>query len=163
MAEFIRSSIVYLRAFFAALLSAEIVCIFALPSAFPLCGVLRGGDEDVSKKSGVYTLYSASSSGSFTENPDFLQLFAVRGEAAVYEFSAENAAAREGILSAVSKELHAEVRFTEETGGAISYYCYSDKIGAARAKKIGDCFVNLQVVFRGGEAILGVPLVFGGY
>ena len=122
----------------------------------------RGG-EGGSKKRGGYTLYSASSSGCFTDNPDFLQLFSVRGEAAVYEFSVENSASREEILNAVSKKLNAEVRFTEEAGGAVSYYCYSDKIGAARAKKIGDCFVNLQVVFRGGETILGVPLVFGGY
>ena len=87
----------------------------------------------------------------------------MRGEAAVYEFSAENSASREEILNAVSKKLNAEVCFTEEACGAVSYYCYSDKIGAARAKKIGNCFVNLQVVFRGGETILGVPLVFGGY
>ena len=87
----------------------------------------------------------------------------MRGEAAVYEFSAENSASREEILNAVSKKLNAEVRFTEEAGGAVSYYCYSDKIGAARAKKIGDYFVNLQVAFRGGETILGVPLIFGGY
>ena len=146
MAEFIRSAIVYLRALFAALLSAALVGIFALPFAFPLGGVFRGG-EGVSKKRGVYTLYSASSSGCFTDNPDFLKLFAVRGEAAVYEFSAENSASREEILNAVSKKLNAEVRFTEEAG----------------AKKIGDSFVNLQVVFRGGETILGVPLVFGGY
>lgn len=163
MAEFIRSAIVYLRALFAALLSAALVGIFALPSAFPLGRDFFGGGEGGSKKRGVYTLYSASSSGCFTDNPDFLQLFAVRGEAAVYEFSAENSASHEEILNAVSKKLNAEVRFTEEAGGAVSYYCYSDKIGAARAKKIGDCFVNLQVVFRGGETILGVPLVFGGY
>ena len=156
MAEFIRSAIVYLRALFAALLSAALVGIFALPFAFPLGGVFRGG-EGVSKKRGVYTLYSASSSGCFTDNPDFLQLFSVRGEAAVYEFSAENSASREEILNAVSKKLNAEVRFTEEAGGAVSYYC------AARAKKIGDYFVNLQVAFRGGETILGVPLIFGGY
>lgn len=162
MAEFIRSAIVYLRALFAALLSAALVGIFALPFAFPLGGFFRGG-EGGSKKRGVYTLYSASSSGCFTDNPDFLQLLAVRGEAAVYEFSAENSASREEILNAVSKKLNAEVRFTEEAGGAVSYYCYSDKIGAARAKKIGNCFVNLQVVFRGGDTILGVPLVFGGY
>lgn len=134
MAEFIRSAIVYLRALFAALLSAALVCIFALPFAFPLGGVFRGG-EGGSKKRGVYTLYSASSSGCFTDNPDFLQLLAVRGEAAVYELSAENSASREEILNAVSKKLNAEVRFTEEAGGAVSYYCYSDKIGAARAKK----------------------------
>ena len=89
MAEFIRSAIVNLRALFAALLSAALVGIFALPFAFPLGGVFRGG-EGGSKKRGVYTLYSASSSGCFTDNPDFLQLFSVRGEAAVYEFSAEN-------------------------------------------------------------------------
>ena len=131
MAEFIRSAIVYLRALFAALLSAALVGIFALSFAFPLGGVFRG-DEGGSKKSGVYTLYSASSSGCFTDNPDFLQLLAVRGEAAVYEFSAENSASRAEILNAVSKKLNAEVRFTEEAGGAVSYYCYSDKIGAAR-------------------------------
>lgn len=163
---FIRSFCIKARAFFAIFLSAALAGAVAIPLFFPLCGA---GDETAGalvrkENGGVYTLYSSSSSGAFTKSLHLSEILCVRGEAAVYELTnAGDDRAREAALSEILSEFRARVLFTERTENAVSYYCYSSKIGSARAKKIGENMVNLHAVFRGDEAILGVPLVFSGY
>ena len=183
MLWFIRSFCIKARAFFAAFLSAALACAVAIPLFFPLCGAGVRGNIGTSGTSGangagnetagamirkeiggVYTLYSSSSSGAFTKSLRLSEILCVRGEAAVYELTnADGDEAREAALNEILNEFRARVLFTERTENAVSYYCYSSKIGSARAKKIGGNMVNLHAVFRGDEAVIGVPLVFSGY
>ena len=87
MCGFLRYFCIRLGAFFALFLSLALACALALPLLFPLSGVGARDKNDASatlarkKDGGVYTLYSASSSGVFTKVFDLSELLSVRGEA----------------------------------------------------------------------------------
>ena len=173
MCGFLRYVGIRLRAFFALFLSLALACALALPLLFPLSGLSGAGARDENnasatlarkKNGGVYTLYSASSGGTFTKVFNLSELLSVRGEAAAYEMTGtDEVCAREASLNEILEEFSADVRFKEQVKDVISYYCYSAKIGSARAKNLGGEMINLHVAFRNNEAIVGVPLIFCGY
>lgn len=170
MRGLLRYFCIRLRAFFALFLSLALACALALPLLFPLSGVGARDENDGSatlarkKNGGVYTLYSASSCGVFTKTFDFSELLSVRGEAAAYEMrGTDETLMREAALSEILEEFSASVRFKERAEGVTSYYCYSAKIGSARAENLGGEMINLHVALRKDEAIVGVPLIFCGY
>ncbi len=121
----------------------------------------------------AYYLYSASSQAEIKEALSLAELAHLKGESAVYVFgsadgeSAASAAYRgESCLAAeAAKELmasyRARVRFTEEVGGTVSYYCYSPLLKGGvilDGKKI-----NLHVAVRADSLAVGSPIIFGGY
>lgn len=170
MCGFLRYFCIRLGAFFALFLSLALACALALPLLFPLSGVGARDKNDASatlarkKDGGVYTLYSASSSGVFAKVFDLSELLSVRGEAAAYEITeTDEARAHEAALNEILEEFSASVRFKEQTENVTSYYCYSAKIGSARAKNLGGEMINLHVALSQNEAIVGVPLIFCGY
>ena len=57
----------------------------------------------------------------------------------------------------------AEIVFTEkfDEAGGISYYCYSPKL--KKPILLDGKFVNLHVVVKSEDIVLGSPIVFGGY
>ena len=55
----------------------------------------------------------------------------------------------------------AELVFTEEADGVISYYLRSPRLGACIRLKEGD--VNLHIAVRGDETAAGTPIIFGGF
>lgn len=170
MPNLIRSFCKKCSAFFALFLSAALACALAIPLIFPLSGAGMQAENGEAatfgrkKNGGIYTLYSASSSGVFTKALKLSDLLHVCGEAAVYGIDGtDENRAREAALNEILKEFAASVRFTEQAEQTVSYYCYSQKIGSARVKNLGGEAINLHVVIRGNEAVIGVPLIFSGY
>lgn len=61
----------------------------------------------------------------------------------------------------IIKEFNADIVFTERTDGGTSYYAYSPQI--AYKELIGGRVVNLHIFVAEGYAVLGSPLIYGGF
>lgn len=55
----------------------------------------------------------------------------------------------------------AEVRFTEQVGDVMSYYCYSPMLGEGIA--LCGSEINLHVAESAAQTVAGTPVIFGGY
>ena len=143
---------------FTAVSLAVISFPFFLPlSDFSFAG--NGGGKGGAERE--YALYSASSSAAFDTNPSLYEVLFIRGETVI--FRNKNQVESEKIKEAAIGKYKASVRFAETAGGKTSYYCYSPKIGEAKAKTIGGEKINLHIVTGEGEVRIGSPVVCGGY
>ncbi len=70
---------------------------------------------------------------------------------------------RGGVLESVLKTYGAAVQFVEEVDGVTSYYCYSPFF--ARKVFLQGRAVNLHIAVResDGAAVVGTPIIFGGF
>ena len=120
-----------------------LVCLFN-SSAFPL-----ESDKE-------YYLYSSSSQSLIVKTVDFADLPYVKGECARVETENGNA-----YLEKILAHYGAAVLKTERFDDGISYYCYSPKL---KNKLLVDgAAVNLHIVVKPTEVLLGTPVIFGGY
>ncbi len=103
-----------------------------------------------------YTFYSAENSSAHAVMSDSplkkLFLGEVKGESAVYGGDR---------YEEFSQKFGAELLFTEQAGGATSYYLYSPALGRGISVK-GET-VNLQIAVGGGRTVVGTPLIFGSW
>ena len=101
-----------------------------------------------------YYLYSFSSQANIVTDPTPLDLLFVTGESARIKTEEAN-------LDELLSFYDAKVLFTENVDGAVSYYCYSPKL---KSPVVLDCkSVNLHIIVKDKEIVLGSPVVFGGY
>ncbi len=132
-------------------LCALLFCLFACVSVekFPFLEGER-----------TYYLNGKSSQALMKPSLDFSDCFHVQGESVVVRLGNESG-------EAFAKELIAcydgEILLEERVGELTSYYAYSPKLGEGVV--IGGKKVNLHVAFalEKGEAVVGSPIIFGGY
>ncbi len=134
--------------------SATLSLLLSLGILFLLALFIAGG-LSVYKGERRYYLDSATSQGLCKENLSLLEIFRVRGES-VYIENAE-----EGFAEEVIKEFNAQVLWTEEVDGVLSYYCYSPRL--REGVMIGGRKVNLHIARSKQVCVLGSPIIFGGF
>ncbi len=117
------------------------VCLFSF-SAFPF---------ETEKE---YYLYSFSSQADIKKDPVPLDLLFVKGESVRIKTDEVN-------LDEWLSLYGAKVLFTENFDDGISYYCYSPKLKTPIL--LDDKSVNLHIIVKEKELVLGSPIVFGGY
>lgn len=111
--------------------------------------VFEGGES--------YELYLGDSSSAkvvSSENPalDKLLHAGVKGESVRYTGD---------LYETIRGRFHAELLFTEEAAGVVSYYLYSPMLGGGVL--LGGEAVNLHIAVGHGQTAAGTPLIFGGF
>ena len=101
-----------------------------------------------------YYLYSFSSQANIVNDPTPLDLLFVTGKSVRVETEEVN-------LDELLSHYGAKVLFTERLDGAVSYYCYSPKLKSPVV--LDGKSVNLHIIVKDKELVLGSPVVFGGY
>lgn len=126
---------------------AVAACLFLMYfSAFP------GGEKE-------YYLFSASSQAERKKTLSVGDLFAVRGESAVYV--ADSGRDSASIAKEIRERYAAEILFTETVGDTVSYYCHSSGLGEGII--LNGCLINLHIAVRTDSVAVGTPIIFGGY
>ncbi len=103
----------------------------------------------------TYYLRSASSQALIKTRLTPLDFPLVRGESV--RFSCDEAGLAERILA----NYEAELLFTEEVDGRLSYYAYSKKLQGGL--QVGAYFVNLHIAMKNSVCTVGSPIIFGGF
>ena len=111
-----------------------------------------------------YFLDSASSQGLQKNSLSLFDLARVKGECVQTELSAYadgRVLSKEEIAEEIAQKYQAEILFSEEVNGIISYYAYvsawSDGVWLYGQK------VNLHVAVGETNLSVGTPIIFGGY
>lgn len=125
----------------------------------------------------TYYLYSPSSQATAVSALELFELPFVKGESAVYVFEKpssdvqslsgfsdpeeENGTTVYEFKEEIIRVYRAQILFTEETEGLISFYGYSpllpDGIFLSGEK------INLHIAVRENRVAVGTPIIFGGY
>lgn len=105
----------------------------------------------------VFYLDSASSQGLMKSGLCLSDLPRIKGESVCFEHRESPRELAEKIL----KEYGAELVFTEEACGVLSYYGYSAKLGEPII--LTDRAVNLHVAVTESRIAVGTPIIFGGF
>ena len=101
-----------------------------------------------------YYLYSFSSQANIVNAPTPFDLLFVTGESVRLETEGIN-------LEELLSNYGAKVIFTENMDDSVSYYCYSPKLKSPVV--LDGKSVNLHIIVKDKEVVLGSPVVFGGY
>ena len=148
-----------IRLICAAAVAFCIALYFAAPLLFPLSAQPSGGTDRAKRE---YALYTPSSNATFVGKADFLDaLLRVKGESA--EWTESTAAEVRAAYERLKTHYSVRLTFTERIDGGTAYYCYAEKIGAAKAVCVNGFPVNLHVYIKDNGIKVGVPLIFGGY
>ncbi len=143
----------WLRNVYRFLVTAVCVCVVAL---FVWAGNLCKF-KDIDGKRTFY-VYSKSSQALAVENLRFEHLFSVQGESV--RFALGDKAGSE-VVAEIFARYQGAVCIEEEVDGVKSYYGYAPALGEYVA--VGGQAVNLHVAIRGGECVVGSPIIFGGF
>lgn len=140
-----------MKAVVAFVLSAVVFLFVAVlnTSAFPF---------EVKKE---YYLSSASSQAVIVNDLSIFELPFVRGESIRIDCTGESVQERETLVQDLLAKYKANVLKIEIYADGASYYCYSAKL--KQGISLDGKTVNLHVVVKNGEVILGTPIIFGGY
>lgn len=103
-----------------------------------------------------YYLYSPTSQACIVKKVGLSDLPYIKGECARVETGNS-----EEYLAKTIEKYAARVVKTEVFDGGKSYYCYSPKINWQTV--LDGETVNLHIVVKDGEILLGSPIIFGGY
>ncbi len=105
----------------------------------------------------TYFLDSPSSQALIKKELSLADLVRVKGECVSFEFEGTKSALSEKIL----RQYDAELQFTEEVEGVLSYYAYtplwSDGV------QINGHTVNLHIALSKTHCVVGTPIIFGGF
>jgi hypothetical protein len=106
----------------------------------------------------TFYLHSSSSWASQKSKLELLDLPFVTGESVMISVKGTDA-----LLGNVLETYGATLQFMEEVDGIRSYYCYSPCL--ARKIFLQGRAVNLHIAVRGddGVAVVGTPIIFGGF
>jgi len=129
--------------------------VVALCILLPVCLVNVSAFPTISKKE--YYLYSPSSQATVSEKISLIELPYIQGECARVE-TAEG----EEYAKTLFEKYGATLLKTEMFDDGVSYYCYSPKLKGGILLERG-AFVNLHIVVKETEVVVGTPIVFGGY
>ena len=108
----------------------------------------------------MFYLDSASSQSLLQDKISWLDFPRIRGESVRFSLQ-EKEGNGEEVLQSIMEKYHAEVLFSEEADGVISYYCYTDEwtdCVVLQGKK-----VNLHVAVSSLQCVVGAPIIFGGF
>jgi len=106
-----------------------------------------------------FYLYSASSQAIVKTQLSISDLNKIKGESV--SFLLAETESEDVVVDRVLKKYGASVRFIEENAGVVSYYCYTDKF--QNFIMLNGVEINLQIAIDGDRAVLGTPLIFGGF
>ena len=140
-----------------------ILTIFALA----VCGVFVLGlyvkrvikFEDLQGQRTFY-LDSTSSQSLLKEKISWLDFPRIRGESVCFSLQDKTQTAEE-ILHSIMEKYNAEILFSEEAEGVISYYAYTDEW--TDHVRVEDKKVNLHVALSATQCVVGSPIIFGGF
>ncbi len=131
-----------------AVVLACILCCF--------CLYFKGSDLGAIEGERTFYLHSASAWAEQKSSLCIFELPLVQGES-VECFIASG----EKFLEKTLEKYAAQVCFTECVNEILSYYCYSAKLGEGIV--LNGVAVNLHVAIQGGRAVVGTPIIFGGF
>lgn len=131
-----------------------VVSVFALIGFRVLC---------VSKLSNyvgerVFYLYTPSSQATIKSKLSLTDCFFVQGESVQFSLNGESGKKR---AEEIMQDLQAELVFTETAGGTQSFYAYSKKLG--KSVVINGKKINLHIAVAEDSAVVGTPIIFGGF
>ena len=106
--------------------------------------------------SATYFVHSPTCFAREKQTLSFTDLPFVQGEKVVYRVE-DGADFAQSVLSILS----ASVLWQEEVEGAICYYAAAESL--SRAVLVGGEKVNLHIVVKADEVVIGTPIIFGGY
>ena len=106
----------------------------------------------------TFYLYENSSCALQTERLSFAHSFKVRGESVCFDLEREE---KERVLKEIIDRYQAVVVFYEKTGDIESYYAYAPSLGQGVC--VEGKLINLHIVFGKTQAVVGTPIVFGGF
>ncbi len=105
----------------------------------------------------LFYLYSPSSQATIKPRLSILDCFFVQGESVRVSLDGDGARKAEEII----KQMQAELLFTEEAGGVLSYYAYAKNLGGGIV--VSGTKVNLHIAVADGRLVVGTPIIFGGF
>lgn len=137
--------------------------IAALFSLVLLLGVGVGNSVKLSELEGrkTYYLYSASSQAVIKSSIGLGDMPFLKGECVEVDGVFRSKAEENAFVDKVLARYGAVVCFVEKVQGVVSYYAYSPELYAGVRLK-GD-EVNLHIAVSEGRAVVGSPIIFGGY
>lgn len=106
----------------------------------------------------VFYLDSASSQGLRKEELSLRDFSRITGESVRFARGEETA---ESLALRIAQQYNAEVLFTEEAGGVISYYCYTSEW--EEGILVNGRLVNLHVAVSEIQCAVGTPIIFDGF
>lgn len=111
----------------------------------------------------VYYLCSASSQADVKAQLSFADLARLKGESAVYVFERTEGgfAGDAAVAEEIMRKYRAELCFTEDVCGTLSYYCYSPLLKGGI--ELNGRKINLHIAVREDALAVGSPIIFGGY
>jgi hypothetical protein len=112
----------------------------------------------------TYFLDSASSQGLRTQTLSLNDLTRVKGECVFTEISAYQGGrylTKEGIAQEIAKKYEANILFTEEIDGVVSYYAYTARW--QDGLYINGLKVNLHIAVGKVNLAVGTPIIFDGF
>ncbi len=125
------------------------LCVFACVCAFNLSAFPFEEDKE-------YYLYSASSQAKIVDAVKISDLPYIKGERVRVQ-TREG----EGFLQAALEKYAATILKTENFDDGVCYYCYSPKL--KNQMLLDGKVVNLHIVVKKSEVVMGTPIVFGGF
>ena len=133
------------------------VVALGLAGVLVCAGLVMKGSA-LSKTQGVrtYYLYSVSSLAGQVQAVKIWDLPFVTGESVQLSVADGQAFLEKTLL-----EYSATTLFVEESGGVVSYYCYSQLLPNRIA--LNGVMVNLHIALSGESAVVGTPIIFGGF
>lgn len=138
-----------------ALLATLFACVF--------CFCITSGNVcKLSKIEGKRTFYldSASSQSLRKSVLEFTDFFRVKGESVRFDLH-EISRNVQMLAREIAESYHAEILFVEETGGTLSFYCYTPWLyqGVCVQGKT----VNLHIAVSQTQCAVGSPIIFDGF
>lgn len=112
----------------------------------------------------IYFLDSASSQGLRKESLSVVDLTRIKGECVFTEISAYDGGrylTNEEIAEEIAHRYGAEILFTEEAGGVVSYYAYTARW--QDGLYINGVKVNLHIAVGKVNLAVGAPIIFDGF
>ena len=108
-----------------------------------------------------YYLSSASSQSLIKSELSLSDLPLLRGESVRVSLEGETANSQQAYLNELLEVYKATILKMETCEDGISYYCYSARL--RQGVSLDGVTVNLHIVVKDREMVVGTPLVFGGY
>ena len=105
----------------------------------------------------TFYLQSASSQSLIKQTLSFKDLPCLTGESVTFTLQEE----KEEALREILRLYEAEILFTEEACGVVSYYASAKKLG--KGIDLYGYAVNLHIAIEGTRCAVGTPIIFGGF
>ena len=105
----------------------------------------------------TFYLYSKSSQATITQTLPLLELHQIKGESVAFALQENPQTLLENIL----QRYGAKVEFIEQIGDSVSYYCYTKKW--SNTLILNGKAVNLHIAIDNTSAVVGTPIIFGGF